>query len=218
MKRNNRIRWLSLVMAGLLFLSGCTGSGPGDNEPEVQNFGGLVCLEYSRYSGPFPEDGSGRTVESVAAMKVHNSSDQFLDYATVECQIGQHVGTFQITGLPPGATAWVLEQEGMTLTAQDRFVATKCEDYFFRDEAVITTDKLSTQAEGNTLTVTNQSKQTLKNVCVYYKTVHTDGNYFGGITYMLNLGDLEPGQSASKQSSHFGENSRIVRYSFQESG
>lgn len=205
-------------MAGLLFLSGCTGSGPGEDGPKVQNFGGLVCLEYSRYSGPFPEDGSGRTVESVAAMKVHNSSDQFLDYATVEAQIGTHVGTFQITGLPPGGTAWVLEQGGMTLTAEDVFRATKCDDYFFRPDAVITTDKLRTKADGSTLTVTNESKQTLQNVCVYYKTVHADGNYFGGITFMLNLGTLEPGQSASKQSSHFGEDSKIVRYSFQESG
>lgn len=218
MKRNNRIRWLSLVFAGLLFLSGCTGTGPGAGEAEVQNFGGLVCLEYSRYSGPFPEDGSGRSVENVAAMKVHNSSDRFLDYATVECQVGTHTGTFQITGLPPGATVWVLEQEGMTLTAEDVFQARTCDDYVFREDAVLTTDKLTTRADGNTLAVTNDSGQTLENVCVYYKTVHSDGNYFGGITYMLNFGDLDPGQSVSKQSSHFGESSKIVRYSFQESG
>lgn len=205
-------------MAGLLFLSGCTGSGPGEDGPKVQSFGGLVCLEYSRYSGPFPEDGSGRTVQDVAAMKVRNSSDRFLDYATVEAQIGDQIGTFQITGLPPGSTVWVLESSGITLTAEDRFLATGCEDYFFRDEAVITTDKLRTETDGSTLKVTNTSKTALKNVCVYYKTVHTDGNYFGGITYMLNMGDLDPGQSASKQSSHLGEDSKIVRYSFQESG
>lgn len=205
-------------MAGLLFLSGCAGSGPGATEPQVQSFGGLVCLEYSRYSGPFPEDGSGRQVENVAAMLVHNSSDKFLDYAMIEAWVGSHQGTFRVTGLPPGGTAWVLEQDGLTLTPQERFIATACEDYFFRDDAVYTSDKLSVETDGNSLTVTNKSDGGLRNVCIYYKTVHEDGNYFGGISYLLEFGDLSPGQTVTRQASRYGPGSRIVRLSFQESG
>ena len=217
-RRNNRIRWLSLVLAGLLFLAGCVGTGPGGKDPQVQSFGGLVCMEYSLYSGPFPEDGSGRNVENVAAMRVHNSSDKFLDYAVIRAWVGSQQGTFRVTGLPPGGTVWVLEQEGLTLTPEERFVATDCEDYFFREDAVYSSDKLSVETEGNSLTVTNRSDVTLKNVCTYYKTVHGDGNYFGGISYLLEFGELAPGQTVTRRSSHFGPDSRIVRLSFQESG
>ncbi len=211
----NRI--VCFVLAAL-FLTGCSADEQSSGEPKVQNFGGLICLEYSRYTGAFPEDGSGRQVENVAAMLVRNSSDQFLDFATVKCRVGTQIGTFQVTGLPPGGTAWVLEQTGMSLSEGEEFAAFECEDYYFREESVITTDKLSVETDGNTLTVTNESDKTLENVCVYYKTVFEDGFYFGGISYMLEFGELAPGEQATKQSSHFGENSRIVRYSFQESG
>lgn len=215
MRKRNKIVCVALAV---LLLTGCTQKNVQTEEPKVQSFGGLVCLEYSRYTGPFPEDGTGRSVENVAAMLVRNTSDQFLDFATVECRVGSEIGTFKVTGLPPGGTAWVLEQTGMTLTENEEFAAFECDEYYFREQAVITTDKLTVQASGNTLTVTNQSDKTLENACVYYKTVYEDGFYFGGITYMLEFGDLAPGQQATKQSSHFGDSSRIVRYSFQESG
>lgn len=34
----------------------------------------------------------------------------------------------------------------------------------------------------------------MHDVYVYYKQVHTDGNYFGGITFHCSLGSIEPGQ------------------------
>lgn len=215
--RYNRIRWLTLILAGLMFLSGCSGGDGETTAPALDGSGGLVCLEYSRYSGAFPEDGTGREVTNVAAMLVRNESAEYLDYATVECLIGDSTGTFEITGLPPGATAWVLEKDAMTLEDGVLFTAKDCEKYSFRSDAILSTDSLSVQADGSTLTVTNTSDKTLENVCVYYKTVYSDGNYFGGITYMLSFDTLEPDGTAQKQSSHFGADSRIVRYSFQES-
>lgn len=218
MKRHNRIRWLTLVLAGLMFLSGCSGgTDPPASEPTVGNFGGLVCLEYSRFTGSFPEDGSGRQVSNVAALRVLNSSDQFLDYAVVECKVGDRDGTFEIKGLPPGGIVWVMEKDALSLSEGDPFYATKCDDYVFRPDAIMSTDRLSVTADGDTLTVTNRSDKTLENVCVYYKSARPDGDYLGGISYMLGFGTLAPGDSARKQSGHFGEGSKIVRYSFQES-
>lgn len=218
MATNKRIRWLPLLLAGALFLSGCS-SGPGKETagPQSQDLGGLVCMERSLYTGGFPEDGTGRQVEDVAAIRVHNSSDKYLDYATMVCNVSGRTGSFEITGLPPGGTAWVMEKSGMTIDQGETFTAEPPEDPVFREDAVMSTDKLSAEPEEGGLTVTNRSDQTLKDVCVYYKSVR-DGVYFGGITYMLVIGDLEPGASATKQSGHFGDSSKIVRYSFQESG
>lgn len=220
-RRNNRIRLLCGLLALLMLTSGCVQKEPESTQPTGQlnmSFGGLVCLEYSRYTGAFPEDGKDTQVSNVAAMLIHNSSTQFLEYATIECAIGEQTGFFFVTGLPPGAMVWVLERSGMTLSEGDTFKATKCEDYVYRDDAIMMTDKLSVCSEGNTLTVTNNTDGTLDNVTVYYKTVMEDGRYFGGISYLLSFGSLPPGGSASKASSHFGPDAKIVRYSFQESG
>lgn len=223
MRRDNRIRLLCGLLALLMLpLWGCHKKEPESTQPTSgqlnMSFGGLVCLEYSRYTGSFPENGKDTQVSDVAAMLIHNSSPQFLEYATIECTIGEQTGFFFVTGLPPGAMVWVLERSGMTLSEGETFKATKCEDYVYRDDAVMMTDKISVSAEGNTLTVTNNTDGTLDNVTVYYKIVMEDGRYFGGISYLLSFGNLPPGGSASKASSHFGPDAKIVRYSFQESG
>jgi len=176
----------------------------------------LVCEEYSRFSGAFPEDGSGRPVESVAAIRVTNASEKFLDYALIQCDIGENrVGTFKITGLPAGKSAWVLEQDAMTIAEGERFQARTCTDYAFRADAITQTDKLSVTVEGNTVTVMNRSGEKLDNVCIYYKVCHNDGNYFGGFTPMLAFGTLPPGQGTQKKSAYFADGAEIVRFSFQ---
>lgn len=213
-------QWLGILLAGIMMLSGCTNPSPQEAATEVTNPAqlsehDLVCLEYSSFTGAFPEDGTGRGVQNVAAMLIRNDSGKFLDYALVVCDIGQGSGTFKVTGLPAGESVWVLEQTGKTLAPQDRFEVSKCEEYVFRSDAVETTDKLSVKVNNGHITVTNTSQETLENVCLYYKIRHSDGNFFGGITYMLGFDTMKPGSSVQKQSGHFGTGAEIVRYSFQ---
>ena len=68
------------------------------------------------------------------------------------------------------------------------------------------------------LKVENNSAASLQNIAVYYKAVHTDGHYFGGITYMTVIGDLAPGESTEKFAGHFREGwTNVVRVSYQNS-
>lgn len=175
----------------------------------------LYCLEITSYSGPFVEDGKNEQVENVAAILVENRSKQFLDYATVTYYVGGEIATFNVTGLPVGGKAWVLEKDRLQLDGTHSFEFLDCESVFKKD-AVTSTADIGVEVEGNTLTLKSKTSKTLNNVCVYYKNVNSDGNYMGGITYMLNFGTLNVGQSVQKQSAHFGENSQIVRFSFQE--
>lgn len=211
---------MMIILTVILVFTGCAQDQPSDPQREstavVSGEDELICLEYSRFSGAFPEDGTGRQVSSVAAILVKNNSSKFLDYARIECSIGEdRTGIFKLTGLPAGQSAWVLEQSGMTIVEGEHFQAKPCTDYAFRSDAVTRTDKFDVQVSGNTVTVTNRSRETLENVCVYYKILHEDGNYFGGITYMLTFGTLPPGQATQKQSGYFGDSTRIVRYGFQ---
>lgn len=87
----------------------------------------------------------------------------------------------------------------------------------FRKDAQAAPEGLTVASAGTTLKVTNNRDTTLRNVTVYYKVRHSDGNYFGGITYMAAFGDLEPGQSAEKLAGHFKEGiTDIVRIGYQE--
>lgn len=221
MRRNNRIRMLCGLMALLMLpFYGCArgdadGTQPTSGKTNL-SFGGIVCMEYSRYSGICPE--TDKQVTNAAAMLIHNSSPDFLEYATIEATVGKEKGTFRVTGLPPGAMVWVLEQSGLTVAEGETFEASQCEDFYYNTGAVMSTDKLKVDINGNTLTVTNRTDKTLENVALYYKTVGKDGIYLGGRSFLLSFGNLPPGESASKAAGHFGPDSKIVRYSFQESG
>lgn len=174
----------------------------------------LYCLEFSRYNGEFIEDGSHQPVTDVAAALIENRSQEFLDLATVTYDVGGRTAEFVVTGLPPGAKAWVLESNRMTISDDAQFKFLECTSAF-RQDAVLSAKDLAVFSAGNTLSVTNSSDQTLENVCVYYKTVNNDGAYLGGITYMLAFDTLKPGETATRSTAHFTQNSRIVRYSYQ---
>lgn len=174
----------------------------------------LYCAEITRYSGAYVEDGKNEQVENVAAILVENRSRQFLDLAKVTYNVGDKVATFVVTGLPAGEKAWVLEAEKMQIEGTPTFEFLDCESTF-RKDAVLTTKLLDVQTKDNVLTVENKADKPLSNVCVYYKNVNSDGNFLGGITYMISFDTLDKGEAAQKESAHFGENSRIVRYSYQ---
>ncbi len=220
------VRAAALIMVLLIVctvFAGCDSGGSGTTnayygEPVTEyaaSSADLYCLEFTRYNGAFVEDGQNEQVENVAAVLIENRAQWYLDYAKVTYYVGDKIATFNVTGLPAGEKAWVLEAEKMQIVGEPNFVFLDCESTF-RKDAVLSTKLLSVETEDNVLTVTNKANKPLQNVCVYYKNVNSDGNYLGGITYMISFDTLNAGESAQKYSAHFSENSQIVRYSFQE--
>lgn len=167
------------------------------------------------FSGQYVEDGRDELVENVAAILVTNQTGQFLDLATITYDIDGQTATFVVTGLPAGRSAWVMESSRMT--ASHSSVLTYLDmTTSFRSDVVASTDKITITSNGNVLTATNNTDQTLENVCVYYRSIHTDGNFFGGITYLVSFGTLEPGASAENLAGHYVEGStEIVRIGWQ---
>ena len=184
-----------------------------ENRPTEEIYEGkLLCREYALFSGQYVEDGRDELVENVAAILVKNDSDQFLDLATLTYDIDGQLATFIVTGLPAGKSAWVMEATRMQATHDSVFTYVDCISSF-KSEVLLVTTKVTVTAEGNMLTATNNTGQTLEDVCVYYRNVHSDGNYFGGITYLVSFGTLEPGQSAQSMAGHYKEGvTEIIRY------
>lgn len=186
---------------------------PQPQEPEKKQ---LECEQIAVFSGAFVEDGSDEPVQNVASILVKNNSDQYLDFAQLYYLLDGEKAIFSVTGLPPGTSAWVMEASRKTATADSVFVYQDC-NTTYRSEAVDSLEGLSVQTDGTMLKVTNNRDKTLKNLTLYYKVLHSDSNYFGGITYMVAFGDLEPGQSAQKLAGHFKEGwTDIVRVGYQE--
>lgn len=222
MQSKNRISWWIPVIGFLLLLAAVAAvlllmppeEAADPSPPGNSGTLALKCLQFSSYTGQFVEDGTDEPVAGVAAMLVTNPTAQFLDLAKVTYKVGDTTATFEITGLPPGGTAWVLEKNRLRLKEGWKFELDSCTDTF-RSNTIRQTDLLKVEPDGDSLTVTNVSGGEVKNVCLYYKVKHSDGNYLGGITYMLDFGTLAPGASATKRSTHFGSNAEIVRYSYQ---
>ncbi len=227
-----RKRLVSVVMtfvfvASSVFLCGCSGDEGKTDTTAIAtsalmlqapaSSADLYCLEFNSFSGVFVEDGKNEDVQDVAAILVENRSKVFLDRATIKYRYGTKTATFILTGLPAGEKCWVMEANKMPLDGTHEFEFVECVSAF-KDDAVLTTDKMEVVTQDNTLTVTNTSDKTLKNVCVYYKNTFDDGNYFGGITYMMSFDTLAPDESLTKESGHFTDGSKIVRYSFQTDG
>ena len=194
-------------------------SAPKPTQPPIEEdeiaSGDITCEDFALFSGQYVEDGRDELVTNVAAILVKNKSDRFLDFATLSFDIDGKTATFIVTGLPAGRSAWVMEATRMTATHDSTFTYLECVSSF-RDDVIVKTDKVTITADGNMLTAANNSQQTMNNVCVYYRTVHSDGNFFGGITYVVDFGTLEPGQSAETLAGHYdGSKTEIVRISWQ---
>lgn len=166
---------------------------------------------FSLFSGQYVEDGRDELVENVAAILVTNVTDSFLDLATLTFELDGKTATFVVTGLPAGRSAWVMEQSRMTATHSSTLTYLDCVSSL-RDNVITSSQDVTITSEGNTLTARNNTGETLTNVFVYYKVKHTDGNFFGGITYLVSFGDLGPGESAQSMAGHFNEsNTEIIR-------
>ena len=174
----------------------------------------LYCLEFATYSGEFFEDGKNEVVNDVAMILVQNRSRQFLDQATITYIYGNEYATFVVTGLPAGEKCWVMEKNKLTLEDGKSFFFEDCKTSF-RSGVITKPEQLQVDTKDNTITIENTSRSTLENVSVYYKNVHADGSYIGGITYVMNFGTMNPGDIICKESAHFSDSAKIVRFSYQ---
>lgn len=168
----------------------------------------LAVLQWGTYSGAYVEDGSRDAVEKVACILVKNTTEQYLDYGEVKATVGEKTCKFVVTGLPGGASAWVAEEQVQTMEEGEEFT--------YLEQTVSQLRDLP-QAEGieilflnGELQVTNNSDEDYSEIRVYYKQLHSDGNYLGGITYTVTTGVVEKGQTVQVTAGHSAEMSCAV--------
>lgn len=179
-----------------------------DGTVEIEK-GKLSFTSCGRYAGAFVEDGSDRSVENVAAILVTNLSGEYLTYASLKFEIDGVAATFVLTGLPAGTSAWVLEQNALEIGANAQFVALDSVMQFIPQEA---NDELEVTMSDGLLSAKNLTDSVYVDGYIYYKQLHTDGNFLGGITYRTGIGDLAAGATIEVTAGHArAENCSVVR-------
>lgn len=170
----------------------------------------LSCDDVGFYSGPFMEDGSDREVEGVASVLVTNRSGQYLDRAELTYEVDGRLARFIVAGLHPGRSAWVLEANALAAGEESKYIYIEGTASYL-DGVEPTTPEITVSSVEGRLRVVNNTDRTLENVIIYYKNLHEDGAYLGGITYAVGFGTLAPGGAVEKLAGQYGADSQIVR-------
>ena len=184
--------------------------------PQNTDTGEIEINEFGCFSGEYVEDGSNIPVKNVAAMRITNRSGRFLEYGKIYVTISGKEAVFTVSAIPPWKSVWILEENKTEIsdTEQFNFVDSVIS---YKDDVVSATDKIRLSVDGDYLIAENMSGKTLENITVYYKNLHSDGRFFGGITYRVSFGTAGVGESVKKLAGHYStDSSEIVRIDWQE--
>lgn len=184
--------------------------------PDIENkafMNGIVTVEKAgRYAGVFVEDGSDEIVSDVFAITVVNNSEKMLQYAQVVITCGGEEYTFDMSTIPAGARAQVLEKNKKALPEDLSGAQTVLTTVTEFQEAPSTYPEVFELTPFEySVNIKNISKSDISgDVYVYYKTKVGD-LYMGGITYRAKVTDLAAGEEKSAYASHFyGSDSEIL--------
>ena len=160
----------------------------------------LTVVQISPYSGYFLEDGSGDEIGNVATIVLKNDGGD-LAFAGIGIAQGDRHLAFSGSNIPAGATVIMQEQNRAPYT----------EDLYYSATGTTTAGGLAASAAisitdngNNTFTVTNTSGELIGSVAISYKSYLPEEDvYVGGITYTVNLGEIEADSSVTVNSSHY---------------
>lgn len=165
---------------------------------------GVYVTALEGVSGLYVEDGTDEMVENVMRITLENSGTetiQLMDVVLTARTGAEYI--FRVTTLLPGAVMTVQEQNRAAYDPAVDVVAARTENVALFDEPLsMHEDILAITASDYSITVENVSGADFPGGRVFYKTV-ADGVYQGGITYMITIPELAPGESIQRDSQHF---------------
>lgn len=213
------IKVISCVLAALLFvLPLCSCDGKGDdtstqsthNRPLMNEFPwtfaneGIEVVDIGQYRGAFLEDGSDTLINNVLMIIVHNPTDKPLQYAEITLFAGDDLAYFDVSTLPAGESAVVLERNMLPYEEDYRYLLKNMQTAYFTDGVcTLHEDVFEITGDNSQLSVKNISEKDVDGtVKIYYKTFK-DGYYYGGITYNVSIDSLASGQTKTVPAGHF---------------
>ena len=210
-KKNKRILLIAAAAAVLvavicIFLPGNGGGNNGENLlSEKMLLGeGIELQALSGYQGPYVEDGTDDIVSDVLAITVRNDGDKTVQYAHIILTQGETAYEFDVTTLPVGASAQLLELSRQPMPdSTDGMTAQVTACAVFDTEPTMCEDVFQIETQDTAITITNNSGSDITGqIYVYYKIAYGD-LYMGGITYRVGTAGLKAGESTTCYAGHF---------------
>ena len=212
MKKKNKMILLIAAAAAVLvaviciFLPGNGGGNDGENLlSEKMLLGeGIELQALSGYQGPYVEDGTDDIVSDVLAITVRNDGDKTVQYAHIILTQGETAYEFDVTTLPVGASAQLLELSRQPMPGStDGMTAQVTACAVFDAEPTMCEDVFQIETQDTAITITNNSGSDITGqIYVYYKIAYGD-LYMGGITYRVGTAGLKAGESTTCYAGHF---------------
>lgn len=207
--------FILLLLCAALLLCGCNDTDDPAPSPsptvesvpvpeENQNVGnGISLLSIDRYAGAFVEDGSDDILSDVMAITVRNDGGKTVQYAHIVVTIDSAAYEFDLSTLPAGAKAQVLEMNRAAMPASvENFDCDVSVCAFFDAEPTMHDELFEIETADTAITVTNISDTDLSGIYVYYKISYGE-LYMGGITYRVGVESLKAGESYTCYAGHF---------------
>lgn len=176
----------------------------------------VACM--GTYSGIYVEDGSNEQVTDVLTIVVKNISSDLVEYGLITVDCGGETAAFELSALPAGSCALVMERNRLAYDDAMVFSKLTCEQYaeptnlvmdFGNDFQVYPSDGI--------INIENVSGRDIESdVSLFYKN-YEYGLFIGGITYRARFsGGVKAGQIAQSLQQHYSlEKSAIMYMSYE---
>lgn len=165
---------------------------------------GLVISAMSEYTGIYMEDGSDETVSGVMMVVLTNHTDEDLQYAQITVSFEEGDRHFDVTNLPSGCSAVILEKERLSMLDSEPISSDIENVVYFSEPMSTNADQILISGVSGIMNVQNVSGQDLDgDIYVYYK-YYESGYYYGGITFRVKVeGGLSAGEVRQLSVGHY---------------
>ena len=164
----------------------------------------LVLDQVAPYNGIYVEDGTNSNIEGVAMIMLRNFGKKDIEYATITLSYGQFIREFVVTALPASMSV-VVQEKNRNAMAAGKLIECSASVIESNREAQLTEHDIAvTENSDNSITIENTSGKDLPSIRIFYKYFMRDMQMLvGGITFTVNVTDLQAGESVTVKPSHY---------------
>lgn len=230
-KRSSKIIWILVALLVVVIAICCVALKKDDQNPNglntinnvelekveeiSMNLGhGMEIINLGSYTGAFVEDGTDEQVADVMMIVVHNTGEEYIQYAEITVAGDNGDASFLLSTLPPNASVLLLEQNRMNYDENITYSSAVAENVaVFIEPVSLQDDKLSIQALDGALNATNVSGEDITgDIYIYYKNSSVD-MYYGGITYRAKVeGGMAADEIRQVMTNHFSAEGSTIMF------